>query len=360
MPRRYLLLALVTAVMAGLYVAGPWPGSAPPPSQTAAASPAGAAASAPAATGTSAPPDISTDQRLSRYGVSVVDGDPRQVAALGLRWFIVSAFADDAPAPPGTTAVRFMPIDPPMGEADLRDRVRKFPGTYWLIGNEPNVPDMTFGGVDPGAYADALNYYAQVIKDADPTAKLVGPNVLNWSFVCDGCPGYPEGKAWTQQMRDTYVDRYGAEPPLDVWALHTYELDWVHLPNGNPQRDIDQIQGMRDWLDADPALAGATMWITEMGIHWGYPGMEWQGDVAQPIGDFDYDHTAAFMRDLFGWLNDNADALHIERWFLYPISTTIHEPYQSQWTGITLMDGSDADAPINRLGRLYQQLAGVQ
>lgn len=364
MLRRSAAVLVVAAITTVLIVTAPWSSTSHTPAQTAAAiaapAPLGAAQAGPT-TPPAASAALSADgARRDRFGAIVVDGVPGQVTTLGLDWYIPNAFAEDEDAPPGTHAVRFFPINPVMDPDAVSDRVNRYPGSYWLIGNEPNVPDMTYGGVDPDIYAGALNYYANVIKAADPTAKLVGPNVLNWSFVCDGCSGYPQGQAWTEAMRSTYLDRYGAQPPLDVWSLHTYELDWNHFPNGNAQRDIDQITGFRTWLDATPELAGAEIWVTEMGIHWGYQGLEWKGDVAYPLGSFDYAHVEAYMQQLFGWLNDNAGALNVQKWFLFPIFSDHPEPYQSKWTGITLMDGPEADAPINRLGRLYQQLAGVQ
>jgi hypothetical protein len=311
-----------------------------------------------------APQDGSPEaqRRRERYGVGVVDGDPEQVLALGLSWFTHIRGLDFVP-PEGTNTPRFLPISPRMGEARVRETIARYPGGYWLIGNEPNVMDSSpagLGNASPEVYAASLNFYATVIKDADPTATLIGPNVLNWSDTCNGCPGYPQGLEWTDRMRAVFVEQFGAEPPLDVWSLHTYELDWFSLPMGNAELHIRQITGMREWLDAIPDLAGKPIWITEQGIHWGYGGMEWQGDVAHPVGDYQFEHVERFMRELYGWLNENAEPLNIQKWFLFPISTTIFEPYQSQWAGITLLDGPAADAPINRLGEVYMELAGVR
>ncbi len=205
-----------------------------------------------------------------------------------------------------------------------------------------------------------LHGYAGTIRAADPTARLAGPNVLNWDFVCVGCPGYPQGLAWTEAMRAAYADRYGDQPPLDIWTIHLYELDWVHFPNGNAAMNIDQLQGMRRWLDAFDDLRDRPMWLTEVGIHWGFPGLAWENGVAVPVGEFAYDHVETYLRELFGWLNDHAESMHIDRWFLWTASAQHGEGFESQYAGITLMDGLDADAPIGRLGRVYQELAGVR
>jgi hypothetical protein len=326
-------------------------------------------ASSTAADGPSGGADqLTTDQRpptnplLERYGVAVVNGAAEQVTTLGFTWF-TQCCDPERELPRGTKSPRLAPIDPVWDAATVRALVRQFPGSYWLIGNEPNVVESSpdgFGNASPEQYATALNFYARTLKGADPTAKLVGPNMLNWDFICNGCPGYPQGMAWTERMRNSYVARYGVEPPLDVWAIHTYELDWYSFPNGNAGRHIDQVLGLRGWLDSFEGLAGKPIWISELGLHWAYPGIEWNDDIASPVGEYDYDHVEQFMTDLFGWLNANADQFHIEKWFIFPIYAAYPESFQTQWAGINLMDGPEADAPINRLGELYRQLAGIK
>jgi hypothetical protein len=41
-------------------------------------------------------------------------------------------------------------------------------------------------------------------------------------------------------------------------------------------------------------------------------------------------------------------------------TATRREGWADTWNGIILMDGPGVDAPINRLDRLYQELAGVR
>jgi hypothetical protein len=119
------------------------------------------------------------------------------------------------------------------------------------------------------------------------------------------------------------------------------------------------MQGLRAWLDSIPALAGRPIWNTEIGLHWGYPGLNFRNGLAYPLGDFDYDHVERYMRTVFGWLNENAAALTIERWFIW-VAWLGPESWQETWGGITLTDGPTARAGLTRLGRLYQELAGVR
>lgn len=304
---------------------------------------------------------------LARYGVGIgQDADPAQVRALGLEWYFGGVPSEQAlrARPAGATPTFLLPINPIMDEAALRKAVRSAPGTAWLIGNEPNVQaEVAISSIaagTPDQYVTALEYYARVIRSEDATAKLVGPNVLNWSYTCDNCGGFRPGREWTDAMRDSYRARFNQEPPLDIWSVHPYDLDWVHLPNGNAALQIAQIQGLRDWLDAIPALQGAPVWVTEIGFHWAYPGIEKRPDgLYYPVGAFDYDHAEQWMRTVFGWLDANAESQHIEKWFLWLTYTNVLEDWMGEWPSPRLLDGPSVSAPINRLGRLYQQLAGA-
>lgn len=118
-------------------------------------------------------------------------------------------------------------------------------------------------------------------------------------------------------MRAAYRDRFRAEPPLDVWALHTYDLDWIRFPNGDTRRQSEQVLGLRGWLDSIPVLSDAPIWVTEAGIHWGFTGIRFRGGVAEPAGPYDTRAVSAYLTSYFTWLSDTADSLRLERWFLW-------------------------------------------
>src|SRR5262249_12739879 len=159
---------------------------------------------------------------------------------------------------------------------------------------------------------------------------------------------FQSGREWTEQMRDAYRARFNTEPPFDIWGIHVYDLDWEHLPNGNAQRQIQQIDEARGWLDSIPELAPRPLWLTEVGIHWGYPGYEVRGDQVYPTGEFQEAHVEAYMRELFGWLNQNAQLRNIARWFLWVTYISGAEQNFASWGGISLMDGPTAEANITR------------
>ncbi len=329
-----------------------------PPRTSYAPLPGESPAAAPLVTAPVSPVGPSAQDRRSRYGVNLSQADASRVQALGLEWFIPCCSPDYTP-PPGTRIPQRLFFAQPGGRdaGTLRTRVLRWPGAYWFIDNEPNVPEM--GNLTPEAYAEALAWAAGVIKAADPTAKLVGPHVLNWSVTCERCAGYTEGRAWTEAMRAVYLARYEQEPPFDVWALHIYDVDWSVLPQGNAERQINQVRGLREWLDSHPGLRDRPIWLTETGILWGYPAIEWRDGLAAPAGAFAHDHVERYMRTLFGWLEANAAALSIERWFLWSVWQG-RESWNTAFGGITLVEGPQPNASITPLGRLYQELAGIR
>src|SRR5207249_4670288 len=128
------------------------------------------------------------------------------------------------------------------------NQAKASPGTPWMTSNEPNVPGQD--NITPQLYSDFLKQASTAIKGADPTAVLVGPNVLNWDVTCTGCAGYPSGHSWSDQFLADYRSRYGALP-LNVWGMHAYSLDYEHLPLTDAGTDQAQLVGARTWLDAN-------------------------------------------------------------------------------------------------------------
>ena len=83
------------------------------------------------------------------------------------------------------------------------------PGRTWLIGNEPDQPDQD-GHPDAVAEMETL---MRSIKATDPTATLVGPNILSTSSL------------------DPY-----RHLPFDIWGVHVYvpEEQLPHALDGWP------------------------------------------------------------------------------------------------------------------------------
>ena len=211
-------------------------------------------------------------------------------------------------------------------------------------------------------HARGLTYDARVLMRMEPNAKLVGPNILSWDFTCVGCSGYTPGRDWTLQMRDRYRPLYRTEPPPDIWTIHTYDLDWQNLPQGNTSRQIAQVQGLRTWLKANRTLGRKPIRVTKVGYHRNYLSFQKGTDgKIYPLGAYAADHLDRWMRDVFGWINANTQALRIDRWFIVLTYTEAVEPWMggTRRPGIEILDGPLTTSMINRFGLLYQHLARV-
>jgi hypothetical protein len=245
-------------------------------------------------------------------------------------------------------------VRPGADPAELARRAASAPGGVWLIGNEPNVPGQD--DVSPEAFADFLAQVASAVRQVDPTAVLVGPNVLNWEKTCTACPGYTQGRGWAEAFLASYVERYGPLP-LDAWGMHTYSLDWDRTPLADAAADQAQLVAARNWLDAKEL--NLPIWLTEFGIIWGFEGVEWlqQPDgsyVAEPRGELRMDRMVEYLDQMFGWLTGPGAAARVERWYLYATAPP-PEPWASTMGGIALLDPNSL--ALTQFGERYRAWA---
>ncbi|HZU06065.1 MAG TPA: glycosyl hydrolase [Chloroflexota bacterium] len=300
---------------------------------------------------------------LDRYGVWITATDPtlgpletarRVLDQLGLRWY--ATFDHDADTvPPGANKVMALSTRTLASEASLREAAQKRPGSYWLIGREPNVPGGDPQG--PLQYAEALRYYSRILKEADPTAKLVGPNVLNWDLTCQACPGFDPGRQWTEAFRAAYQQLTGDEPPFDAWGIQTADLNWEQLPMVNWRPLGDQLVALREYLDRIPAQRGKPIWVTEFAIVWGYERVEWSQQPdgtwrAYPAGQYRADLVAEALAGFLGWLEAHAEALGIERWLVYGTYPP-PDPFMAEYAGMRLLSAPAGEA--SRAGSVVRE-----
>jgi len=101
------------------------------------------------------------------------------------------------------------------------------PGSYWMVGNEPDVRWQD--NVTPQRYAEIYHDIYSFIKERDPEAKLVIGGVTQPT---------PLRRAYLDIVLDTYKEKYGQEMPIDVWNVHAFTLreerdSWgVDIPPG--------------------------------------------------------------------------------------------------------------------------------
>lgn len=215
--------------------------------------------------------------------------------------------------------------------------------------------DMRRARAQPAEYARLLHNIATVLHTADPTAKLAGPDILNWSAPCLGCGGMMTGQQWTEQMTSAYVQDYGTEPPFDIWTIHTYPLNWQQLPTVNYALEEQQIVGFRQWLNGTPGLAGLPIWDTELGVHWGYTGYKFVEHDGQsmiaPTGELRSDEVAGYLSHMLSWFDANSSRLNIQRWFVYAAFNP--DVIGDHAGAISLLDGPGPDAQLTPLGHIF-------
>ena len=302
-----------------------------------------------------------------QYGIAMVNGANDVVvnalSKLGVSWWY--NYGSTPTNPTGANKVLLVRTNvPALSSADLQAMAATAsPGAYWMIGNEPNVPGQD--DVSPAAYAQLYNYYATAIKQLDPQAKLVAANILNWSTTCLNCGGFTSGQSWVAGFLQEYQNRYGGPPTVDVWGIHAYIIDWGSLPMVNSDLAVQQIDGLRAYLDSLPAQANKPIWLTEFGVIWGYPGLQvapndqcpQRRDCIAPTGDYRQEQITDYLRRMLSWLQTNSQGKRIARWFLFT-----HfggpEPYATQYAGISLMNGPGGSADLSASGLVFREFAG--
>ncbi len=300
----------------------------------------------------------------SRYGVialhrHIAGGVRNVLARTGARSYLdYSSGLDDAPSGSEKIAV-VRPSNEPSA-AELRARAARHPGAAWAIGNEPNTGLQD--NLSPGAYAVFFDRVVTAIRSGGPSARIVAPNTLNFDFRCRGCAGDDlTGREWIDGFRAAYRDLRGREPPIDIWGIHAYEIDWIDPPMTDASVMQAQVEGLRAYLDAIPAHRGRPIWLTEFAIIWGFD--DWRvettadgGFLVAPAGRFRSDLIETFLGDALDWLETRGRQLGVERWFVFA-DHGIPDPIFSTFAGISLVEAPDARSDLTRLGRVFRRRA---
>jgi hypothetical protein len=308
----------------------------------------------------------------SRFALIVGGRDNPEAAyfadALGVAWYMDYGAGPSVSS--GLNKLRAIMLEPdfhPYSDAEIISMVESAPGSYYQLGNEPNI----FGDAVhlPAGYAEALNYYVTRIKAADPTAKIVGPNILNFDFTCIGCGGYTSGHTWLEQMRHSYLTNYGSEPPIDIWAIHQYPLDWFNFPTVNDAILTQDLDAFRAYIDTLPGQSGSVIWITEFGLHWGFEKLKFVNDETKlpcnqstggrcmpaPDGEYMTSAVIQYLDRLTSYYKWNSSRLNLERWFLWRHNWSFG-PNPSGTNGLTLFDSFHEGGALTAVGTAYRNL----
>ena len=245
------------------------------------------------------------------------------------------------------------------------------PGSYWYLYGELNRFDHISGEL----FAEVFYYYQKQIRLNDPSAKIIGPSILNWAYTCNGCSGisvcddmyvfgYQCGKRWVENFLSEYVSKYDSPPIVDIWAIDAYPIDWIITPNTSFHADIaiEQIEQYRNFLDTYqfdgvvPYL-NDPIWVMEIGVHVGYDGWEFENGKINPVGDYNWDEMGDYLNAVLGWLDDNSVNLNIGKWFVYRSWVDVVNVGPDGYMGISLFDHHELTEQINCLGVIFKTWA---
>jgi hypothetical protein len=208
--------------------------------------------------------------------------------------------------------------------ADIEQTIAANPGSFWIVGNEPDVKWQD--NVTPERYAEHYHELYNFIKSRDPEANLVIGGVSQPT---------PLRRAYLDRVLDTYETLYGEPLPVDVWNVHAFVLreeagSWgVDIPPGMEVEEgalyeladhdnLDILQqnlfDFRAWM-AERGYGDRPLVVSEYGIlmpeDYGFP-LERVG--AFLTGTFDIFRTIA---NETGYAAD--DGRLVQWWFWYSV-----------------------------------------
>lgn len=127
---------------------------------------------------------------------------------------------------------------------------KKFGVVYWAIGNEPTLfSQEKDDGYDTVRYNSDWRKFADAMKAVDPTIKLIGPDIHQYSASPDKRPKDSNGLDWMDEFLKANGDR------VDVVTFHRYPF------GTNPTKD-DLRQNAKEWDDIVIALRARIQELT--------------------------------------------------------------------------------------------------
>lgn len=279
--------------------------------------PAGAAAAPtitiPSATRIPAPPTLSSQsEMITRIGLAGALDDVDRAVNLGLRFgnYTFWRVSPELPDVPGLSIWQTVRLDQ-IGEPDewpavsgvIEQAILNDPGSFWMIGNEPDVPWQD--NVTAEEYAAAYHDIYHFIKERDPSARIGAGGIALPT---------PLRLAYLDRVLQYYQEQYGEPMPVDLWAIHLFILreeagGWgIGIPPGMTETvgqlfeiedhgDIELMKAyvvsFREWMAANN-YGDLPLAVTEFGIllpeDYGFPPEFVQGYMT---GAFDYFATAS-------------------------------------------------------------------
>lgn len=176
---------------------------------------------------------------LCRFGVNATHGSSNSItdfdlSSLRVGWYIDYQANATAPRPNGiqyTPMIRLKQTSTntylysPNGNT-LKNVIAKNPGADWLIGNEPDRR-MLQDDIEPALYARAYHDLYNLIKQLDPTAKILAGSIVQPTVV---------RLQYLDLVLKSYQAQFGAWMPVDAWSIHNFILNEASCDHyGDPQ-----------------------------------------------------------------------------------------------------------------------------
>lgn len=195
------------------------------------------------------------------------------------------------------------------------------PGSSFLLWNEPDI--WSPASIAASAYSSIRN----VIKTADPTAKLIVGNVTY------------EGRWWLNSFREEYKKIHGLYPVVEGWAGHLYKDPWQYNNSTSTQKWRDDLNNYHNWM-ISIGDGSKEFWLTEFGCL-----------SSNSVG-------MQIMNDQLSWLEEPAQ-LWITRYAWFQAGLYYDSQYKVNWPG-NLFENSIKDMTVDfsNLGVRYASAPG--
>lgn len=163
---------------------------------------------------------------LCRFGVNViVPMSSINYQALRSGWYANYVAVESPERPYGTEfvqTIRFKQVGANDYQANrtpeqIGDIAIANPGSAWLIGNEPDRKDFQ-DDLEPHVYAKAYHDTYEIIKAADPTARVIAGTIVQPT---------PLRLEYLDLVLASYQSNYSTALPTDGWSIHNFILNEV-------------------------------------------------------------------------------------------------------------------------------------
>ncbi len=187
--------------------------------------------------------------------------------------------------------------------------------TYWSIGNESNIYTQ-LGQADYDYTVENLNKdwraIALAMKEADPTIKLMGPELSQWNDSYETTPKNSSQRDWMTEFLKTNGDL------LDVVTVHRYPM---HSPSNGPVTVQQLRENTRKWVAEVKYLRSLTKEILgkELPIAITEVNSDPSSAMLQEVSPDSF-YNAIWYVDILGQMM-NADVFMVNQWVLSQRST---------------------------------------